>query len=279
MIGEEGDCIIIQNQADMEHIKNVNNPWYQTLVEAGVKSVVLFPLIQGTDLLGFIWATNFDTENTLRIKETLELTTFFISSHIARYKAMENLERMSYTDMMTGLPNNIACRDNISNYIRNQRKFAVVSIDLNHFKSINHTLGIEAGNQAITGIADRWKKVREGQSSDVSEFIARVSGDEFMLIICGYRTTEELIKVITKYSDALSEPFIIEGCDIYISASFGFTEYPAHGGTVDTLVSRANTAMSAIKKAASSDNILRYSSEISQNERMLELENKIRTAL
>ncbi len=279
MIGEEGDCIIIQNQADMEHIRQVNNPWYQTLVDAGVKSVVLFPLIQGTDLLGFIWATNFDTENTLRIKETLELTTFFISSHIARYNVIENLERMSYTDMMTGLPNNMACRDNISRLIRNQRKFAVVSIDLNHFKSINHTLGIEAGNQAITGIADRWKKVREGQSSDVSEFIARVSGDEFMLIICGYRTTEELIKVITKYSDALSEPFIIEGCDIYISASFGFTEFPAHGGTVDTLVSRANTAMSAIKKAASSDNILRYSSEISQNERMLELENKIRTAL
>ena len=279
MIGEEGDCIIIQNQSDMEYIRQVNNPWYQTLVEAGVKSLVLFPLIQGTDLLGFIWATNFDTENTLRIKETLELTTFFISSHIARYNVIENLERMSYTDMMTGLPNNMACRDNISRLIRNQRKFAVVSIDLNHFKSINHTLGVEAGNQAINGIADRWKTVREKQSSDVSEFVARVSGDEFMLVICGYQTTEELTKIITKYSDALSEPFIIEGCEIYISASFGFTEYPAHGGTTDMLVSRANTAMSEIKKAASSDNILRYSPEISQNERILEIENKIRTAL
>ena len=279
MIGEEGDCIIIQNEADMEQISRINNPWYQTLVEAGVKSVVLFPLIQGSELLGFIWATNFDTKNTLRIKETLELTTFFISSHIARYNVVENLERMSYTDMMTGLPNNIACRDNISRLIRNQKKFAVVSVDLNHFKSVNHMLGIEAGNQAIKGIADRWKAVREKQTSDVLEFVARVNGDEFSLVICGYRSTEELVKIIMKYSDALSEPFVIEGCDIYITASFGFAEYPSDGGTADTLISRANTAANELKKVGSSDHILKYSPEISQNERMLEIENQIRTAL
>ena len=248
-------------------------------MEAGVKSVVLFPLIQGSELLGFIWATNFDTKNTLRIKETLELTTFFISSHIARYNVVENLERMSYTDMMTGLPNNIACRDNISRLIRNQKKFAVVSVDLNHFKSVNHMLGIEAGNQAIKGIADRWKAVREKQTSDVLEFVARVNGDEFSLVICGYRSTEELVKIIMKYSDALSEPFVIEDCDIYITASFGFAEYPSDGGTADTLISRANTAANELKKAGSSDHILKYSPEISQNERMLEIENKIRTAL
>ncbi|MCR5267660.1 MAG: GAF domain-containing protein [Lachnospiraceae bacterium] len=85
MLGEEGDCIIVRNEEEMDHISEVNHPWYVTLVEAGVKSVVLFPLRQGNDLLGFIWAVNFDTENTQHIKETLELTTFFISSHIARY--------------------------------------------------------------------------------------------------------------------------------------------------------------------------------------------------
>lgn len=80
MLGSEGDCIIVRNDEEMENISKVNHPWYLTLVEAGVRSVVLFPLRQGNEILGFIWAVNFDTENTQRIKETLELTTFFLSS-------------------------------------------------------------------------------------------------------------------------------------------------------------------------------------------------------
>ena len=84
MLGDEGDCIIVRNKEEMDYIGTVNAPWHKTLVEAGVKSVVLFPLRQGNELLGYIWAVNFDTENTIRIKETLQLTTFFLSSHIAR---------------------------------------------------------------------------------------------------------------------------------------------------------------------------------------------------
>jgi diguanylate cyclase (GGDEF)-like protein len=279
MIGDEGDCIIIKDEADMEYVKSINNPWYLTLVEAGVRSVVLFPLRQGNELLGFIWATNFDTEKTIRIKETLELTTFFISAHIAQYKALTRLKHMSYTDAMTGLPNRFACTEYISDLVSKGEKFALVSIDLNHFKSINDTLGLEAGNRVLIEIANRWKEACDDHDSDTENYITRISGDEFFLVISGYDSQEELKSLIDRYVDVMSERLTVEGCDLYVTASFGYTEFPMDADNVDALISHANAAMNEIKKANSSEHVLRFTRDLLQNEHILEVENLIRTAL
>ena len=279
MIGEEGDCIIIKNKDDMDYVSKINNPWYLTLVEAGVESVVLFPLRQGHEVLGYIWATNFDTNKTMRIKETLELTTFFISSHIARFKVIKRLQYMSYTDALTGLPNRFACTDYIADLIRREERFTVVSIDLNHFKSVNVTLGLEAGNKVLIEIAKRWKAVSDNAASGSSDYVTRINGDEFLLIIFGYKTQEEVRNTIISYADALSEQLVVDGCDLYVTASFGYAEYPTDAVTADSLISNATLAMNAIKKANSSDHILKFSSDAVKNERTLEIENKIRNAL
>lgn len=279
MIGEEGDCIIIRNDEEMEHISRINHPWYVTLVEAGVKSVVLFPLRQGTELLGFIWAINFDTDNTMRIKETLELTTFFASSHIARYKVIKRLEHMSYTDAFTGLPNRFACMEYISDLISRGERFAAVSIDLNNFKSINDTFGIEAGNKVILEVTDRWKSVSGNPDKLTSDYLSHVAGDEYFLVISGYGSDRELNEAIGSYADALTHIFTVDGCDLYVSASFGYAEYPVDSDTTDTLISHANTAMLEIKKVNSSEHILRYTPDILRNEHIIEIENLIRTAL
>ena len=67
------NCLIIKNENDMEFIRERNPAWYDSLMLASVESLVLFPLKNGDEILGFIWATNFKTEDALRIKETLEL--------------------------------------------------------------------------------------------------------------------------------------------------------------------------------------------------------------
>ncbi|WP_295092077.1 bifunctional diguanylate cyclase/phosphodiesterase [Ruminococcus sp.] len=279
MMGNENDCVIIQNKNDLEYYKRVNNPWYLTLVEAGVESVVLFSLRQGGDILGFIWATNFDTKETMRIKETLEFTTFFVSSHIARYQIIKRLEYMSYTDALTGLPNRFACTDYISNLIKSNEKFTAVSIDLNHFKSINDSLGQEAGNQVLIGVSSCWKALSEEYDSGIKQYITRINGDEFLLVISGYSSENELRSIVEKYAEVLEKPFTVEGCDLYITASFGYAEYPEDADTADALISRADAAMNEVKKARSSDYILRFSPEIIRNVHMLEIENKIRAAL
>ena len=279
MIGDEGDCIIIKDQNDMDYVSRVNHPWYLTLVEAGVKSVVLYPLRQGKELLGFIWAINFDTEKTLRIKETLELTTFFVSAHIARHKALVRLRYMSYTDALTNLPNRFACTEYLSDLVNRGERFALVSIDLNHFKSVNDTLGLEAGNHVLVEIAERWKAVCDREDSDLKVYVTRISGDEFFLVISGYSSERELRAAIDRYVDALKEHMTVDGCDLYVSASFGYAEFPADADTADALISRANAAMNEIKKAKSSEHVLRFTSELLKDEHMLEIENVIRAAL
>lgn len=279
MIGDEGDCIIIRNDEEMDHISKINHPWYVTLVEAGVKSVVLFPLRQGNELLGFIWAVNFDTENTRRIKETLQLTTFFISSHIARYKVMKRLERMSYIDALTGLPNRFASTEYIADLVKRKEKFAAVSIDLNNFKSINDTLGFDAGNRVLIGVTERWKNISGNDTSDPVKYLARLGGDEFFLVISGYKSEEELKELLCSYIDALGENLTVDGCDLYVSASFGYAEFPTDADNADALISHANSAMNEIKKVNSSEHILKFTQELSRDEHILEIENMIRAAL
>ena len=279
MLGAEGDCIIVRNQEEMEYIRKVNNPWYKTLVEAGVKSVVLFPLRQGKELLGFIWAVNFDTENTQRIKETLELTTFFLSSHIARYEAIEHIRHMSYTDALTGLPNRLELTEYISRLIRHKTGFAAVSIDLNDFKHVNDTLGFDVGNKVLMDVTERWKEAADNDISGAEKHLTCIGGDEFFLVVSGYKSEEELKTVISAYNDALTDILTVDGCDLYVSASIGYAEYPHDADTTDAIISHANAAMNEIKKANSSEHILKFTPELLRDEHILEIENMIRSAL
>lgn len=279
MLETEGECVIIKDEKDMDYFSKVNHPWYLTLVEAHVNTVVLFPLRQGNELLGFIWVTNFNGEDALRIKETLELTTFFISSHIARYKVIQRLQHMSYTETLTGLPNRFASRERISKLIENGESFTAVAIDLNNFKSINDTLGFDAGNQVLVEIAKRWDALSEGAPEKSDCFLSRTSGDEFVLLIRNYRNQEDLLNTIDKYVNALRENLTVDGCDLHVSASFGYAEYPTDADSADSLLSRANAAMKEIKKANSSQHVLRFTPDILRDEHILEIENMIRNAI
>ena len=219
---------------EMDHVSRINNPWYLTLVEAGVKSVVLFPLRQGNELLGFIWAVNFDTEKTMHIKETLELTTFFLSSHIARYKVIKRLERLSYIDTLTGLPNRLACTEYITDLIKRKEKFAAVSLDLNNFKSVNDTLGFDAGNKVLVKVTERWKAAADKDLSGAEKYLTRFGGDEFFLVLSGYADEAQLTDIISLYVDALGVNLTVDGA-VFKKASMFFGELLRKTGAKLTL--------------------------------------------
>lgn len=179
----DSDCLIIKNEQDMEYISRINNPWYLTLAEAGVYSVVMFPLRHNNEVLGYIWATNFDTRTTMRIKETLELTTFFLSSEIASYRMLERLEHISFTDMLTGVRNRNAMNNRITDIVEGNalidEPYGIIFADLNGLKRVNDTYGHSVGDLLLKKAAILLQEILQGDS------IYRAGGDEFMAIVSG----------------------------------------------------------------------------------------------
>ena len=239
----------------------------------------MFPLRYDNETLGFIWASNFDTTNTMRIKETLELITFFVSSKLSNNRMMERLKRISYTDRLTGIPNRFACAELIDSLIKQGERFALVSIDINSFKSVNETMGFEAGNKVLTEIAARWKAIADSMILGTKDHIARLGGDEFSLIIIGAESEQDIKEAIRMYSASLETRLTVDDCDFYFTASFGFSVFPDDAQTSDKLRLYADAAMLEVKRINSSNHIMRFDPELLRSERAHEIERKLRTAL
>ena len=183
------------------------------------------------------------------------------------------------TDRLTGLPNRFACSELIEDLTKNDERFAVVSIDINGFKSIKSSMGFEAGNEVLIEIATRWKAIADTGISGTLDFITRTSGDEFVLIIRNYHSDEDIINTIRQYEAALKNRLTIDNCDFYITASFGYSEYPADAGRGDSVFAYADAALHEVKRANSGDHILRFTPDLLKIERTIEIEGKIREAL
>ena len=184
------NCIVAKNEHDMEVVKERSPIWYESLTAAGAKTIILFPLKFGDELLGYIWAINFSAENATKIKETLETTTFILSSEIYNSLLMDRLKELSSMDMLTGVMN----RNEMNVYIdslceedqEDKDSAGVIFIDLNGLKLINDEQGHVAGDILLKEAA---KLLCE--YFDVDE-IFRAGGDEFTIISIG--TTEDELK-------------------------------------------------------------------------------------
>ena len=175
-------CLIIKNSSDMDVLKARNPLWHESLMKAEVDSLVLFPLEYNDEVLGYIWAVNFDTENAMNIKEVLELTTHLIASEIANYQLVDKLRIMGTVDMLTGVNNRNAMNNRVDWFIRSSDKkpdtFGVIFADLNGLKQKNDKEGHGAGDKLLKDAAAILTDVfYDGE-------IYRAGGDEFMIIDC-----------------------------------------------------------------------------------------------
>ncbi len=147
-----------------------------------IRSLVLFPLKSGEQIIGYIWTLNFNTEDTVKIKETLELTTFFIGSEIANRLLMERLRVLSSVDMLTGIMNRNIMNNRIDRVIAGKDKlddpYAIIFTDLNGLKKYYDTKGHQVGDEMLKEAA----KMLSDVFYDAEVY--RVGGDEFMVIAC-----------------------------------------------------------------------------------------------
>lgn len=204
-------------------------------------------------------------------------SSYFNNKRIEKFQ--KELQDQAVTDQLTGLPNRFAASKLLSALVDKGDRFAIVSIDINGFKGINDTMGFDTGNDILCEIASRWKNIADNAVSGTLDFIARVSGDEFFLIIRNYQREEDILNTIKQYENVLHNRITVDDTDLYVTASFGYAEFPHDAASRDTLGSYADAAMHEVKRTNSSNHILRFTPELLKTERTLELEGKIRDAL
>ena len=179
----DSTCVIIKDKQDMEWVKATNPVWYKTLNQSGTKSIVLFPLTNNNVTLGYIWAVNFNVNDTVKIKETLELTTFFIASEISNYLLFQNLEILSTMDLLTGVKNRNTMNVAIDNLVNGKTKlkypYSIIFADLNGLKQVNDEQGHAVGDELLKSAS----AILQNVFADYE--IYRVGGDEFMIIAEG----------------------------------------------------------------------------------------------
>lgn len=150
-------------------------------------------------------------------------------------------------DALTGLPSLRLCKDRIETAMassrRNRTRFALMFIDLDGFKRVNDTFGHEEGDHVLKEVAARIQfHVREVDT------VARIGGDEFVVIFSGLVDRTEVALLADRLIIAISEPFKFGEKEAKIGASIGIAVYPEDNETVDGLLRQADHAMYAVKQ-------------------------------
>jgi diguanylate cyclase (GGDEF)-like protein/PAS domain S-box-containing protein len=197
----------------------------------------------GTPLALWITATALK-DDAGRMKNCVRVFT-----DISALKASQRqLEAMAMIDSLTGLPNRRAFNDKLAQAVagakRHDREFALLFIDLDHFKPVNDQFGHETGDQLLTKVASMLRAIIRG-----TDTAFRIGGDEFTVIFemgTGAATAQLVSERIIV---ALRSLVIVNGHAVVTGASVGIAIYPAHGNTPDELVQHADTAMYAAKSS------------------------------
>lgn len=208
-------CTIIKDDRDWEELKHSNPVWYNSIHPAGAKSIVLFPLKYHNETLGFIWAINFDLSLTSKIKDMLELTTYFIASELASYQMLKKMEMLSSMDILTGILNRNAMNNRIDSFFTETEPsddpVCVIFADLNGLKQVNDNDGHFAGDLLLKDAALTLQK-------HFPEYeIYRAGGDEFMVLALE-SNKRKLERKILNFKAAVSDP---DGVCFAVGWSYG----------------------------------------------------------
>lgn len=155
--------------------------------------------------------------------------------------AKERISHLANHDTLTGIPNRLYLDEQLQVLLsyskRHQNKFAVLFLDLDHFKQINDTLGHDVGDKLLKAVAKRINSnIRE------EDIFARIGGDEFVIVLTDI-SEENIVVLIHKIMDVMRQIWKVGTVELNVSSSLGVALYPRDGTTVVELMKNADIAM------------------------------------
>jgi len=190
----------------------------------------------------------------------------------------ERIRHLAYHDTLTGLPNRAYFFEHALPMMEQQwargRKSAILLMDLDRFKLTNDTLGHLAGDKLLRHVSD--KLLACTRPGDV---VARLGGDEFIVMLSPVSGIDAIEQLASGLIQSLATPLVIEGREIFTTASIGACFYPDHGETVETLIKHADMSMYKAKENGR-DQLVLYTADLSSSmEKRFILANNLRKAV
>jgi diguanylate cyclase (GGDEF)-like protein/PAS domain S-box-containing protein len=195
-----------------------------------------------------------------------------------RKKAEERIRNLAYFDVLTGLPNRRLFNDRLAMAInsarRHHQRLAILFLDLDLFKRINDTLGHSVGDRVLEEMASRLKLcMREADT------VSRMGGDEFTILMSEIAEVEDAVRLARRLIDAISQPFLVEDRELFVTTSIGISVFPEDGDNPEVLVKNADIAMYRAKDLGRNSYQLYTPQMNAKSFERLAMENELRKAL
>ena len=193
-----------------------------------ITSVIIMAFHIPMILMGILVRKNYTSFPGLLVDILTLIAVIVIYSNIKKREEYQlRMREQATTDPLTKIPNGFACTELLNKLIRQNIPFAAVTIDINDFKSINDTMGFDMGNKVLVCIATRMKEIADKSLSGTLDFVSRINGDEFSLVVRNYRSEEDVLNTIRKYEAAITEKINIDGY-VFFLIGFMFTSTNIH---------------------------------------------------
>lgn len=232
---DEGRSYMVELRELVQQLKVAEKATLSTLGESAEQNVTYYQYSVGMFVLFLMMAV-------------MSLYSFMQSDATQRRKALERLTHDATHDGLTDLANRnlfiSVLNYSIASAQRSKGTLGVLFIDLDGFKAVNDTHGHDIGDEVLQKVAMRL--ARECRESDV---VARVGGDEFLVLVPGVSKQEHFAKFAEHLVEALSTPLYVGHLELHIGASIGIAVYPQHGQSAAGLIKAADAAMYKAKRA------------------------------
>lgn len=245
-----------------------------------VKSLISIPIEGSGNVQGFLGmdsTVSFRKWSDDYIK-LLEILANLVADGLIKIKTEKEIEFMAYYDPLTGLPNRTLFADRLNQAIhlakRSGNFVAVMFIDLDSFKTVNDTLGHNAGDMLITEVAQ--SLARRLRKTDT---VARFGGDEFLVMINNVPDGKDINKIVGNIMGLFERSFRLSGQEFFITGSAGIAVYPVDGEDAETLTKNADIAMYKAKSKGKNQYVLRTADMRDEVQRNMMLSNSLYHAL